>query len=60
MEQPYFALMDLVNNGIMVPHYRSVMVFSRWAKNEARETGTLTEVVQGENGDASKGLAETK
>lgn len=47
MEQPYFALMDLVGNSITVPHYRSVMLFSRWARQEDRETETVTGLSRG-------------
>ena len=55
MEQPYFALMDLVGNSIKVPHYRSVMLFSRWARQEVRETETVTGLSRENERDDNQG-----
>lgn len=35
IESPFFDVADVLNNGEMVPHYRSVVVFARFAPSEA-------------------------
>lgn len=35
IESPFFDVTDVLNNGEMVRHYRSVVVFARFAPNEA-------------------------
>lgn len=35
IESPFFDVTDVLNNGEMTPHYRSVVVFVRYTPNEA-------------------------
>lgn len=45
IESPFFDVTDVFNNGEMVPHYRSVVVFARFAPNEAWGMGAKTKSV---------------
>lgn len=40
IESPFFEVGDVLNNGTEVPHFRSVVVFARFAPNEAWGTKT--------------------
>lgn len=35
IESPFLEVRDVLGNGEIVPHYRSVVVFARFASNEA-------------------------
>lgn len=42
IESPFFEVGDVLNNGTEVPHFRSVVVFARFARNEAWGIETRT------------------
>lgn len=40
IQSPFLEVRDVLGNGEIVPHHRSVVIFARFTSNEARETKT--------------------